>query len=128
MQTESIELTNEIARLADAKLALDLVALDMRDLVTYTDFLVIGTARNERQAEAIAEEVHLRLKQRRGLLPINPDRSGDVGWRVLDYLDCVLHVFTEEARQRYDLEDLWHEAPRVELDLSAEEDGSVNAA
>ncbi len=128
MPIESTELTNEIARLADAKLATDIVALDMRDLVTYTDFLVICTARNERQAEAIADEVHLRMKQDRSLLPVNPDRSGDVGWSVLDYLDCVFHVFTEEARQRYDLEDLWHEAPRLELDLSVAEDGSATAA
>jgi len=127
MGIDSTELTEELARLADAKLATDIVALDMRGLVTYTDFLVICTARNERQAEAIAEEVHLRMKRDRGLLPVNPDRSGDVGWTVLDYLDAVLHVFTEEARQRYDLEDLWHEAPRVELDLAAA-DGSATAA
>jgi ribosome-associated protein len=44
--------------------------------------------------------------------------EGAAGWIVLDYLDCVLHVFTEEARQRYQLEDLWREAPRLELQLS----------
>lgn len=114
MAESSEELCRDIARLVDGKLAEDIVCLDMRELVTYTDYLVICTARNERQAEAIAEEVHVRLKHDRSLLPINPDRSGDVGWTVLDYLDCVLHIFTEEARQRYDLEDLWHEAPRIE--------------
>lgn len=128
MANESTELTTEIARLADAKLATDIVALDMRDLVTYTDFLIICTARNERQADAIADEVYLRLKHDRSLLPVNPDRSDDVGWTVLDYLDCVFHVFTEETRDRYDLADLWHEAPRLELDLAPVDNGSISAA
>ncbi len=128
MAASSEELSRDIARLVDGKLGEDIVCLDMRELVTYTDYLVICTARNERQAEAIAEEVHLRLKHDRSLLPVNPDRSGDVGWTVLDYLDCVLHVFTAEARERYDLEDLWHEAPRVELALDHSSGKSASAA
>lgn len=128
MAESSEELSRDIARLVDDKLGEDIVCLDMRELVTYTDYLVICTARNERQAEAIAQEVHLRLKHDESLLPVNPDRSGDVGWTVLDYLDCVLHVFTEEARSRYDLEDLWHEAPRVELALDHPSGKSASAA
>lgn len=115
------ELTAEIVRIADSKLAGDIVALDMRELVTYTDYLVICTARNDRQAEAIADEVHIAVKREHSLLPANPDRSDNVGWRVLDYLDCVFHVFTEEARAKYDLEDLWYEAPRLELEISPAE-------
>ncbi len=118
MGLNSEELTEAIVQLADAKLAGDIVALDMRPLVTYTDYLVICTARNERQAEAIADDVHIRMKRDHSLLPANPDRADNIGWRVLDYLDCVFHVFTEEARGKYDLEDLWHEAPRLELELS----------
>ena len=86
----------------------------MRKLVSYTDFLTICTARNERQARAIVDEVKLKLKQERGLLPAGSDGEG-AGWLVLDYLDCVLHVFTAEERERYQLEDLWREAPRLEL-------------
>ena len=125
---DSRELTDRIAGLAREKLAGEIVALDMRDLVSYTDSLVICTARNERQAEAIADEVHLKMKQEHSLLPVNPDRSGDVGWTVLDYLDCVLHVFTAEMRERYDLEELWHEAPRLELDLGSPDGEPVSAA
>jgi len=124
----SQELTEEIVRLADAKLAENIVALDMRELVTYTDFLVICTARNERQAEAIADDIHIKMKQDRSLLPVNPDRAGDVGWTVLDYLDCVLHVFTAEARERFDLEELWHEAPRLELTLDPPKSAQAPAA
>ena len=114
MASDSETFARELAEVAESKLAEDVVVLDMRDLVAYTDYLVICSARNERQAESIADEVHRVIKDRHSLLPINPDRSGDVGWTVLDYLDCVLHVFTGEVRDRYDLEELWHEAPRVE--------------
>jgi len=128
MGLSSQELTEEIVRLADDKLAEDIVALDMRDLVAYTDYLIICTARNERQAAAISDDVHIKLKQSQSLLPVNPDRSGDEGWSVLDYLDCVLHVFTEEAREKFDLEELWHEAPRLELTLDTPESRSTTAA
>jgi ribosome-associated protein len=107
-------LARRVAELADAKAASEIVILDMRGLVSYTDFLTICTARNERQARAIAEEVKLKLKQEGGLLPAGSEAAETAGWIVLDYLDCVLHVFTEEARQRYQLEDLWREAPRLE--------------
>jgi ribosome-associated protein len=111
-------LAQRLAELADAKAASEIVILDMRGLVSYTDFLVICTARNERQARAIADEVKLRLKQDGGLLPGGSEVAEAAGWVVLDYLDCVLHVFTEEARQRYALEDLWREASRLELQTS----------
>ena len=85
----------------------------MRKLVSYTDYLAICTARNERQARAIGDEVKLRLKNEEGLLPAGTDGEGGAGWIVVDFLDAVLHVFTEDARQRYQLEDLWREAPRA---------------
>jgi ribosome-associated protein len=107
--------------LADAKKAEDIAVLDMRELVSYTDFLAICTARNERQARAIVDEVKLGVKREMGLLPGGVDGAGADGWVVLDYLDCVLHVFTAEARERYQLEDLWREAPRLALDLDAPE-------
>jgi ribosome-associated protein len=119
--TKSEALTRRIAELADSKAATDIVVLDMRGLVSYTDFLVICTARNERQARAIADEVKLKLKAEGELLPGGSEAAEAAGWIVLDYLDCVLHVFTEEARQRYQLEDLWREAPR--LQFSVAEDG-----
>jgi len=106
------------AELADSKAASEIIVLDMRGLVSYTDFLAICTARNERQARAIADEVKLRLKQEQQLLPSGSEAAEAAGWIVLDYLDCVLHVFTEEERQRYQLEDLWREAPRLELQTS----------
>jgi len=127
-KAQSEQLARSLATIADAKKAEDVVVLDMRGLVTYTDFLVICTARSERQARAIVDEVRLRVKRESGLLPGGVDGGGEAGWTILDYLDCVLHVFTPEARERYGLEDLWHEAPRLELDLDAPEAPSAASA
>jgi ribosome-associated protein len=113
-----------LAEIADAKKAEDVVALDMRSLVGYTDFLVVCTARNERQAKAIHDEVHLRLKREHGLLPANVEGQTDSRWVLMDYLDCVLHVFVPELRERYRLDVLWTEAPRLELELQALRDSA----
>jgi len=120
-EAQSEGLARQLAAIADSKKAEDLVVLDMRGLVAYTDFLAICTARGERQAKAIVDEVRLRVKRETGVLPGGVDGGGDAGWTILDYLDCVLHVFTPEARDRYQLEDLWREAPRMELELDAPE-------
>ena len=112
-------LARRIARVADAKQAADVVALDMRELVGYTDFLVICTARNERQAKAIHDEVYQRLKQEERLLPTNVEGEIEARWVLMDYLDCVFHVFVPELRDRYRLDVLWGDAPRVELELAA---------
>ena len=118
-------LAHRLIALADSKKAEDPVVLDMRELVAYTDFLAIVTARNERQARAIVDEVRLVVKRESGLLPGGVDGGGDAGWTILDYLDCVLHVFTPEARERYGLEELWRDAPRLELDFDAPEASSA---
>ena len=109
-------LARRVAAIADEKQASDIVVLDMRGLVGYTDFLVICTARNERQAKAIHDEVHASLKRDR-LLPEHVEGERAASWVLMDYLDCVLHVFVPEARDYYRLEALWGEAPRLDLDL-----------
>ena len=124
-KAQSEQLARQLAAVADAKKAEDLVVLDMRELVAYTDFLVICTARSERQARSIVDEVRVRVKSDTGVLPGGVDGEGTAGWIVLDYLDCFLHVFTTEARERYALEDLWRDAPRLELDLDAPEASSA---
>jgi ribosome-associated protein len=114
----SEELARRLAGLADAKGGTEIVALDMRELVGYTDFLVICTARNERQAKAIHDEVHVRLKKEDDLLPSTVEGEREARWILLDYLDCILHVFVPETRDRYRLDVLWGEAARLDLDAS----------
>ena len=109
---ESAELTREIAAIVDDKKGEQIVAIDVRELVSYTDYLVIATARNERQAKAIADEVNLRLKRERSLLPARAEGEREARWVLLDYVDCVLHVQVPEMRER-----LWGEGPRLKLEL-----------
>ena len=113
----SEELARRIAAIADSKQGADLMALDVRALVSYTDFLVICTARNERQAKAIHDEVYHRMK-REGLLPARVEGEREREWILTDYLDAVLHIFTPELRERYRLEVLWGEAEKLDLDLA----------
>jgi ribosome-associated protein len=108
-------LARRVAELADAKQAGDVAVLDMRGLVSYTDFLVICTARNQRQARAIKDEVHARLKREEGLTPTRVEGEREAQWILVDYLDCILHVFSPEAHDHYRLEALWGEAPRIDL-------------
>ena len=114
------QLAQRIAELADSKLASDIVALEVGEIVGYTDVLVICTARNERQAKAIADEVQLQLKREDGLLARRIEGLPEARWILLDYLDCILHVFVPETRELYRLEQLWGEAPRLELGLESE--------
>ena len=116
-ETSPEQLAVRLAEIADDKNATDLVALDVRALVGYTDFLLICTARNERQAKSIHDEVYHQLK-RDGQLPARVEGEQEGEWILMDYLDCVLHVFTPDLRDRYRLDVLWGEADRLELDLS----------
>jgi ribosome-associated protein len=117
---EPIELARRIAAIVDDKKGEDIVGLDVRELVGYTDYFVIATARNERQAKAIHDEVHLRLKRELGLLPARMEGEREARWILADYLDCILHVMVSETRERYRLERLWGEAGRVELGVEGE--------
>jgi ribosome-associated protein len=110
----SEQLARRVAAIADAKQAEEIVVLDVRELVGYTDFLVICTARNERLAKAIHDEVHGELKAE-GRLPDHVEGVRKPNWVLMDYLDCVLHVFLPEARDYYRLETLWGEAPRLDV-------------
>jgi ribosome-associated protein len=124
----SAALARRVAAIADSKKAEDAVALDVRDLVGYTDYLVIVTARNERQAKAIHDEVYARLKKEDERLPARVEGEVEARWVLIDYVDCVLHVFVPEMRERYRLEVLWGEAERLDLELGTDDDESVRRA
>jgi ribosome-associated protein len=86
------------------------VILDMRDVVTYTDYFVIASGRNTRQTQAVAGEMREALKAD-GVRARNVDGERQGDWILLDYLDVVIHVFTPGARNFYRLESLWGEVP-----------------
>ena len=113
-----LEQAQRIAGVASDKLASDIAILDMRPVCSYTDYFVICTAQNPRQAKAVFDEVHERLKREDRLVPHNVDRAGEARWILADYLDVVLHVFTPEARAYYRLEELWGDVPSVEVGVA----------
>ncbi len=89
----------------------DVKILDMHELVSYTDFLVLCTGRNSRLTKRIAEEIGFRMKREEGLMPIGTEGTAEGDWILLDYADFVVHVFTPEAREFYRLDVLWKQAP-----------------
>ena len=91
----------------------------MRSVCDYTDFFVIATGGNTRQVKAISVEVHVGMKRDPGLLPRAVAGEREATWVVADYVDAVLHVFTDETREFYRLEDLWSDVPKLEAAASA---------
>jgi ribosome-associated protein len=108
---DTAALADRIARVAADKKATDIRVLDLRGIVAYTDFFVVCSGNTERQAKAIYDSIHYELKHGEGLLPSRAEGEREARWILLDYLDCVVHIFTPEAREYYRLEQLWGEAP-----------------
>ncbi|MGA2415069.1 MAG: ribosome silencing factor [Candidatus Sulfotelmatobacter sp.] len=79
----------------------------------FTDYFVLCSGSNPRQVQAIADEVELRLKAA-GLRPAHVEGYRQAEWILVDYVDFVVHVFSEKARKFYDLERLWKTAKRLE--------------
>jgi ribosome-associated protein len=107
----SEQLVAEAARLAADKKALDVVELDLRGVVGYTDWFLVCTGNTGRQAKAIQDGILEGLKSEHQLSPRRVEGKPDGGWILLDYIDVVVHIFTPQAREFYRLEHLWGEAP-----------------
>jgi len=105
------ELAAQIAAYADDKKALDIVELDLRAVVDYTDFFVICSGGSDRQVKAIHDAIHIGCKDEHGILPRRVEGLTQSRWVLMDYLDVVVHVFIPEVREFYALEHLWGEVP-----------------
>lgn len=105
-------LADRIATIASDRKAIDIVVVDLRGIASYTDFFVVCSGNTERQTKAIHDSVYRELKDDEGMLPARAEGASEATWILLDYLDCVLHVFTPDARDFYRLENLWGDAPR----------------
>jgi ribosome-associated protein len=108
---DSAALAERIASIASDRKAIDIRVLDLRGVVSYTDYFVICTGNTERQTKAIHDAIYQDLKDDGRLLPRRTEGAREARWILLDYLDCVVHIFTPEARDYYRLEQLWGEAP-----------------
>jgi ribosome-associated protein len=100
-------------KLADDKKAEDIAILDVRKLSSVTDYFVIASGTSEPHLRAIVDELTDRLRDQHGLRPKAIDGTLKAAWVVLDYFDVIVHVMREDLRERYDLEALWGDAPRV---------------
>jgi ribosome-associated protein len=107
-----------VVELAADRKALDIVQLDVREMVSYTDYFLICTGRSDRQVRAIHDAIHLGMKSAHGLLPRRVEGLTESRWVLLDYLDVVVHIFTPETREYYRLEQLWGEAPALAMDAA----------
>jgi ribosome-associated protein len=108
---EAPELVAEITRYAADKKAIDVVELDLRGVLGYTDYFLVCSGNTGRQAKAIHDGIMEGLKREHGTLPRRVEGSADAGWILMDYLDVIVHIFTPETRDFYRLEQLWGEAP-----------------
>ena len=111
-ELDSVALAGRIAEIASDRKAADIRVIDLRGIVSYTDFFVICSGNTERQTKAIHDGIHEGLKKEHGLLPRKVEGLSEARWILMDYLDVIVHVFTPEAREYYRLEQLWGEAPR----------------
>src|SRR5829696_6555206 len=108
---------------ASEKKALDPVVLDLREIASFTDYFVIFSGANERQVQAISDEVYEQLKKA-GSPAARVEGYKTAEWILLDYGDFVVHIFEQKARKFYDLERLWRESKRVELPPEFQADSS----
>ena len=92
------------------------IALDMRSLTSYADAFIVLTGRSDRQVSSIAESVIQALKGK-GDPPIGVEGLADGNWVLIDCNEVVVHVFDAETREKYDIERLWRDAPRLDLEI-----------
>lgn len=117
-QARALELVQACAKVARDNRGKDILILDLRQSTPLVDFFVIATAASRRQAYAIYDEIAQEMK-RRGESKLGIEGEEDGRWILLDYGDFVVHVFTDETREYYRLEDIWGDAPRIDLPESA---------
>ena len=122
----SLELACEVAKLLDRKKAADILALEIKDLTTIGDYFVIASAGSTTQVKALADEVEFQMKEKFGMMPLRTEGYNSSSWILVDYGNVVVHVFTKDTREFYDLERLWADGTKVELEelLSNEGDHS----
>jgi ribosome-associated protein len=118
LATDSRRLAAAAALAASSKQAERNVVIDVRELITITDYFVICSGVSERQVDTIADEVVKELKEK-GVPPVRREGESGAGWQLIDFVNLVVHVFSEEAREFYRLETLWADAPVVDWEAEA---------
>jgi ribosome-associated protein len=94
--------------------------LDLSNEGSYADYILVVSGRSDRHVQSVADGVKKTIRDELGRMPIGIEGNGDGQWSLIDYGEIVVHVFFHPIREHYDLEGLWSEAPRVELDVPAD--------
>ena len=102
-------------RAALKKKAFDVTALDIREVSSFADYFIICSGNSNRQVQAIASSIEHDLKKK-GIYPLGIEGFNEGKWILLDYDDIIIHVFYQQVREFYELERLWVDAPKVEID------------
>ena len=117
-RTQFNELDPEVQlalRSAAEKKATGVVVLDLRQIASFAEYFIIASGANQRQVQAVADEIEEQLKGHHGMRPIRVEGYTTAEWVLMDYGDFIVHIFNKEAREFYDLERLWRDAVRVSL-------------
>ena len=108
------EKTTLISQIVADRKAIDVVVLDMADASSITDYFLICSGGSQRQVQAIADAIGEQLKQA-GITSLGVEGYREGHWILMDYGDVIVHVFSQETREFYDLERLWANAPKIDL-------------
>ncbi|MDJ0384656.1 ribosome silencing factor [Streptomyces sp. G-G2] len=111
----SIELITAAAQAAADRLAHDIIAYDVSDVLSITDAFLLASAPNDRQVKSIVDEIEEKLQKELGVKPVRREGDRDARWILLDYIDIVVHVQHSEERVFYALERLWKDCPEIDL-------------
>jgi ribosome-associated protein len=117
---EAIRMATVAARAAASKLAQDIIVIDVSAQLVITDCFVIASASNERQANAIVDEVEEKMRQA-GYKPARREGTREGRWVLLDFVDIVVHIQHTDERNFYALDRLWRDCPIVPVDLDGSE-------
>lgn len=103
------------AHCALEKKATDVQLLDLRKITSMTDYFIICSASSDMQVKAVAENVIVKMRDEYGIAPWKSEGWDTLQWMIVDFVDFVVHIFRESAREYYHLERLWGDAPTEEI-------------
>jgi len=105
----------------------DVAALDVRELSSFADVFVVATGRSDRQVRAIADSIEMTMKQA-GAVPLGIEGYAEGRWVLIDLDDVIVHVFVPEAREHYDIERLWSDAPQLSFARAQRAEGERSSS
>lgn len=108
------DLLKTIHRILDEKKAMDIRILDVSKVSTFTNFFVVCSGGNDRHVQTLADALERELRTEKGIRPSHVEGTQAAQWVLMDYFDFIVHIFSLEAREYYELERFWSDAPRVE--------------